>query len=382
MAMADQSTAQPAHPTVRFDQKAGQSVLEVAGAWTVFTIREVGKLAAKARTASGARKVAVVDASGVERLDTAGALEILAIAGGGPDTEIQTDEEKHAELFKLVQGNMSKAPPEPPSNWIAGWFEDIGRSVVELLKQSLYLCAFLGEVVVTFGQACLSPRRFRFPAVVKQMYEVWIRALTIVGVLCFLIGVVIAYQGVQQLRQFGAETFAVEATAIAIFRELGVLFTAIIVAGRSGSAFTAQIGTMQVNLEIDAMRTMGLHPVEWLVLPRILALTFALPLLTFWGDMAGLLGGAFACTIYLDMSVAQFFERLRDTVAPWNFYTGMIKAPVFGIVIAGIGCYEGLQVKGSAESVGQLTTKSVVEAIFCVIVLDAIFSVIFLLANV
>ena len=238
------------------------------------------------------------------------------------------------------------------------------------------------EILVVFVEACLQPKRFRFNAVIRQMYEVWIRALVIVGVLCFLIGVVIAYQGVQQLRQFGAETFTVEAVAIGMFRELGVLLTAIIVAGRSGSAFTAQIGTMQVNQEVDAMRTIGLNPIEWLVLPRIMALLFSMPLLAFWGDMAGVLGGAVACTVYLDFTFVQFFDRLRDTVGPWHFYTGMIKAPVFGIVIATIGCFEGLQVSGSAESVGQLTTKSVVEAIFCVIVLDAIFSVIFLLAGV
>jgi phospholipid/cholesterol/gamma-HCH transport system permease protein len=214
------------------------------------------------------------------------------------------------------------------------------------------------------------------------MYEVWVRALAIVGVLCFLIGIVIAYQGVQQLKQFGAETFTVEAVAIGMFRELGVLLTAIIVAGRSGSAFTAQIGTMQVNQEVDAMRTIGLNPIEWLVMPRILALTLSMPLLAFWGDMAGLLGGAVACTVYLDFTFVQFFARMRDTVAVWNFYTGIIKAPVFGMVIAAIGCFEGLQVRGSAESVGQLTTRSVVESIFCVIVLDAIFSIIFLLAGV
>jgi phospholipid/cholesterol/gamma-HCH transport system permease protein len=370
-------------PTIRFDQKSGGAVLEVGGPWTVYSIREVAKLAEKARVATGARKtVSAVDASAVEQLDTAGALEILLLAGAGPETRVTTREKAHADLFKLVQTSMRKASPERHARWIGGWLEDVGRTLVGGLGQALGLCAFLGEIVVTFGTALVAPRRFRFPSMIKQLYEVWIRALSIVGVLCFLIGVVVAYQGVQQLKQFGAETFAVEATAIAVFRELGVLFTAIIVAGRSGSAFTAQIGTMQVNLEVDAMRTMGLQPVEWLVLPRIMALVLALPLLTFWGNMAGLLGGAFACNIYLDFSVSQFFERVRDTVAPWHFYTGMIKAPVFGVVIAIIGCFEGLQVKGSAESVGQLTTKSVVESIFCVIVLDAIFSVIFLLAGV
>ena len=197
---------------------------------------------------------------------------------------------------------------------------------------------------MTFVEACLQPKRFRLNAVVRQMYEVWIRALVIVGVLTFLIGVVIAYQGVQQLKQFGAETFTVEAVGIGMFRELGVLLTAIIVAGRSGSAFTAQIGTMQVNQEVDAMRTIGLNPIEWLVLPRISALVISMPLLAFWGDMTGLLGGAVACTVYLDFTFVQFFERLRDTVGVWHFYVGMIKAPVFGAVIAIIGCFEGLQV--------------------------------------
>ena len=162
----------------------------------------------------------------------------------------------------------------------------------------------------------------------------------------------------------------------------GILAKRWAVAAPSGSAFTAQIGTMQVNQEVDAMRTIGLNPIEWLVLPRITALVFAMPMLAFWGDMTGVLGGAVACTIYLDFTFVQFFDRLRDTVGVWHFYTGMIKAPVFGIVIATIGCFEGLQVRGSAESVGQLTTKSVVESIFCVIVLDAIFSIIFLLAGV
>ena len=170
---------------------------------------------------------------------------------------------------------MCEAPPEQHVNWFAHWLEEVGRNTVNLYHQGINLCDFFGEILVVFVEACLQPRRFRVSAVVRQMYEVWIRALVIVGVLCFLIGVVIAYQGVQQLRQFGAETFTVEAVGIGMFRELGVLLTAIIVAGRSGSAFTAQIGTMQVNQEVDAMRTIGLNPVEWLVMPRIVALVIS-----------------------------------------------------------------------------------------------------------
>ena len=209
-------------PTIKYSQRGGQSVLEVGGPWTVFSIREVGKAAAKARASTGARKVANVDASDVEQLDTAGALEILQLAGAGPDTKVETRKEGHAELFKLVQGNMRKAPPERHPNWIGGWFEEIGRTLVSGLGQIVHLAGFTGEIVTTFALACLAPRRFRFPSVIKQMYEVWIRALTIVGVLCFLIGVVIAYQGVQQLKQFGAETFAVDTHVFRVANRTGL----------------------------------------------------------------------------------------------------------------------------------------------------------------
>jgi phospholipid/cholesterol/gamma-HCH transport system permease protein len=370
-----------ARPTIRNASQAGPQVLEVGGSWTVFSIRDVSFKMGRKKPVRGSAKV--VDATKVERLDTAGAIEILDLAGGGPDTEVKTNDKNHADLFKVVQSNLAKEPAEAIHvNWIAHWLDEVGHSLVHVYRQIVDMCEFFGEIIVVFFEACLHPRRFRFNAVVRQMYEVWVKALAIVGVLCFLIGVVIAYQGVQQLRQFGAETFTVEAVGIGMFRELGVLLTAIIVAGRSGSAFTAQIGTMQVNQEVDAMRTIGLNPIEWLVMPRIIALVISMPLLAFWGDMAGLLGGAVACTVYLDFTFVQFFDRLRDTVGAWHFYTGMIKSPVFGFIIAAIGCFEGLQVSGSAESVGALTTRSVVESIFCVIVLDAVFSIVFLLAGV
>ena len=358
-----------AEPTIRYTIHAGKPVVEIGGNWTVLSLRGVRQKAARALEAAGtARAARVVDASGIGRLDTAGALAILLLAGGGPDTEVKTREKGHADLFEVVQKNMGESMPERHMDWLSHWLEEVGRNAVDLYRQALSLLAFFGEILVVFVEACVQPRRFRINVVVRQMYEVWIRALVIVGILCFLIGVVIAYQGIQQLRQFGAETFAVEAVGISMFRELGVLLTAIIVAGRSGSAFTAQIGTMQVNQEVDAMRTIGLNPIEWLVMPRIMALVISMPLLAFWGNMTGLLGGAVACTIYLDFTFVQFFDRLRDTVGAWHFYTAMIKAPVFGLVIATIGCFEGLQVRGSAESVGQLTTRSVVESIFCVIV--------------
>ena len=188
---------------------------------------------------------------------------------------------------------------------------------------------------------------------------------------------VLAYQGATQLQQFGAEVFVVDLVAISVLREIGILLTAIIIAGRSGSAFTAQIGSMKVNEEVDAMRTLGLDPIEVLVLPRVLALLITLPLLTFIADLMGLLGGGLMAWVTLDISPAVFIERLNQSVSLWSFFVGLIKAPVFAFIIAMIGCFEGLKVVGSAESVGQRTTRAVVEAIFLVIVFDAIFSIFF-----
>ncbi|HTR82883.1 MAG TPA: ABC transporter permease [Reyranella sp.] len=383
MAVATNTT----QPTLRYTDRSGTTVLEVGGDWTVYSVRSLRKELARQARQGSRRPARLIDANHVRHLDTTGVLEILRYAdpgkGTGKDARVETQEAAHADLFRVVQDNMAKeTPPAQRVDWLAHWLEEVGLGIVHLWQQVIALCDFFGEILVVAAQALLSPKRFRLASVVRQMLEVWVKALPIVGVLCFLIGVVLAYQGVNQLRQFGAETFTVEAVAIGIFRELGVLLTAIIVAGRSGSAFTAQIGTMQVNQEVDAMRTMGLNPIEWLVLPRITALILSMPLLAFWGDMAGVLGGAVACTVYLDFTFVQFFERMRDQVGIWHFYTGMIKAPIFGAIIAAIGCFEGLQVSGSAESVGNLTTRSVVEAIFCVIVLDAVFSIIFLLAGV
>jgi phospholipid/cholesterol/gamma-HCH transport system permease protein len=212
---------------------------------------------------------------------------------------------------------------------------------------------------------------------VFHVEEVGLNALPIVGLVSFLIGVVLAYQGAVQLRQLGAEIFVVDLIAVAVLRELGVLLTAIMIAGRSGSAFTAQLGTMKVNEEVDALRSLGLDPLEVLVLPRCIALVISLPLLTFFADLMGLLGGGLMAWIELDIGPAVFLERLRDAVSPSSFWVGIVKAPVFAVIIAVIGCYEGLQVRGSAEAVGRHTTRAVVESVFVVIVADALFSVFF-----
>ena len=209
------------------------------------------------------------------------------------------------------------------------------------------------------------------------MEQSGLNALPIVGLISFLIGVVLAYQGADQLARFGAQIYTVNLVGVGVLREMGILLTAIIVAGRSGSAFTAQIGTMKVNEEIDAMRTMGLDPMEVLVLPRIMALVLVMPLIAFYADIMGLLGGAVMATAVLDISFFQFARQLNASDPIWSFWIGIIKAPIFAFIIATIGCYEGLRVTHSAESVGRQTTRAVVEAVFLVIVLDALFSILF-----
>ena len=239
------------------------------------------------------------------------------------------------------------------------------------------LLNFLGMMVTALARTAASPRRLRGIALVHHIEQTGLNALPIVGLLSFLIGVVLAYQGADQLRQFGAELFVVNLLGISILREIGILMTAIIIAGRSGSAFTAQIGTMKVNQEVDALRTLGLDPIEMLVLPRVLALMITLPLLAFYADVVGLLGGAVMCYFVLDIGFGQFVQQLHGAIKLSTLMVGLIKAPVFAFVIALVGCYEGLKVSGSAESVGRLTTRSVVVGIFLVIVLDALFSILF-----
>ena len=258
----------------------------------------------------------------------------------------------------------------------------LGEVTVDIAKETADLLAFLGQITVVLGRHVLNPGRLRAKSLVFHMQEAGLNAIPIVGLMSFLIGIVLAFLGASQLQRFGAEVFVVNLVAISVLREIGVLMTAIIVAGRSGSAFTAQIGSMKVNEEIDAMRALGLDPIEVLVLPRLLALVITLPLLAFVADLLGLLGGGLMAWIVLGISPGTFIERLNDAIGQWTFWVGISKAPVFAFTIAMIGCYEGLQVGGSAESVGQRTTRAVVEAIFLVIVIDAVFSIFYQLVGI
>jgi len=254
---------------------------------------------------------------------------------------------------------------------------ELGKATIDACDEGRRLLSFVGQIVIAFGRVLVRPRRLRLTSLTHHLELVGVDALPIVGLISFLIGIVLAYQGAEQLRAFGAEIFTIDLLAVSVLREIGILLTAIVVAGRSGSAFTAQLGTMQVNEEIDALQTLGLDPVEVLVLPRLLALMIALPLLAFFADLMALLGGGLMAVFVLDIPPVQFLNQLERAATPAMFWAGMSKAPLFAFLIGMVGCYEGMTVRGSAESVGRQTTRAVVVGIFLVIVFDALFSILF-----
>lgn len=324
-----------------------------------------------------------LDLSRVEALDTIGAYLLNRLAdrlqAEGHSVEVVGLRPEHAALFGAVRdaGKAPHHPVERDHHPILDMVFRTGQTTVNAGRELLNLIGFLGLVTVTFARLIRHPSRLRLTSVLFHIEQTGLNALPILGLLSFLIGVVLAFQGADQLKRFGAELYVVNLLGISVLREIGILMTAIIVAGRSGSAFTAQIGTMKVNQEIDAIGTMGLDPIELLVVPRALALMISLPLLAFYADVMGLFGGAVMAYATLDITFGQFIRQLHSAVGINTVIAGLIKAPVFALVIAMVGCYEGLRVTGSAESVGRLTTRAVVESIFLVIILDAVFSVLF-----
>ncbi len=354
--------------------------LSLGGAWTTSTVARVNDKMATLDSAGvkGAR----IDLEALEELDTAGAWVIHRtvekLRGAGIEVELRGVSEAADSMLEAVTlGHVECPPPPPPENPVVAVLLRLGAGGVDVYRETRDLVSFLGYTVIVLLRSLMRPWRIRFTALVSHIEQSGLNAMPIVGLISFLVGVVLAYQGADQLARFGAQIFTVNLVAVGVLREMGILLTAIIVAGRSGSAFTAQIGTMKVNQEIDAMRTIGLDPMEVLVLPRVMGLVFVLPLLTFYADIMGLLGGAMMATVVLDISLFQFARQLNEAVDIWAFWVGLIKAPIFAFVIAMVGCYEGFQVSHSAESVGRQTTRSVVESIFLVIVLDAMFSILF-----
>jgi phospholipid/cholesterol/gamma-HCH transport system permease protein len=318
---------------------------------------------------------ASLDIAALQRLDTPGALLLHRLRGQGVRL-VGMRAEQHALLELVAELHIE---PLPAAKRVARWRElviQLGRGADEAWRDTLQIITFVGRAASAIGLAIVR-RRLRLAALSRQVAETGVNALPIVGLMAVMISIVIGYQGVAQLRPYGSESFTINLVAVSVLREMGVLITAIMVAGRSGSAFTAEIGVMKAREEIDALRVMGLEPMELLVLPRLLGLVITLPLLTFYADVMGLLGGAVISQTLLQVSPASYLERVQIAVDSSDLFVGLVKAPVFAFFIGVIGCMHGLRIAGSAESVGRETTRAVVKAIFLVIVLDALFSVFF-----
>ncbi len=338
-------------------------------------VSSIGELDRALRKVDG--PVARVDLSEVTEIDTVGAWVAWRLARDH-DATIVGASDKAARLIAAVHrssGQGAVTPPEYPM------FErvtaTVGRYVLGLFDGVQRFLGFLGAMLVAVWHLVRNPAEFRWKAFVRQLELVGVNALGIIGLMSFLVGIVIAQQGAIQLEQFGAEIYTINLTGRLSFRELGVLMTAIMVAGRSGSAFAAQIGTMKLTEEVDAMRTIGVSPVEALIIPRVLACTLMMVLLGFYAALLSILGGAFISTMTLEIPFWTFLTRIQEVVPLHDLWVGMIKAPVFGAIVALAGCYQGMQVEGNSEEVGLRTTIAVVQAIFVVIVLDAFFAVFF-----
>jgi phospholipid/cholesterol/gamma-HCH transport system permease protein len=369
--------------------------LDLTGVWG---IREFADLDTRlhALDVHGAGQV-LIDASGIESLELSGAWALyefvqrartagatVAFQGQAPDQLRLLDE-----TLKNASAEAAEAEPDiaAASHYSAATLAPdrreailtaVGRNTVGAGRDILEGLAFAGRVVLTFIHSCTSLKRLRPIAVARHVYDTGITAIPITALIAFLISVIIAYMSAQQLRGFGVDIYVVDLVTIGVLRELGVLLTSIIVAGRSGSAFAAELGSMKLNEEVDALIATGVDPYEVLVLPRIVGLVIALPLLTIIADLVGLMGGAVLCHWLLDMPLAQYVNRVNVAISPSTFWVGIIKAPVFALLIASAGCYHGMQVRSSARELGRLVTVAVVQAIFLVILADALFAVLFL----
>jgi phospholipid/cholesterol/gamma-HCH transport system permease protein len=365
-------------------RQAQQLKLELEGEWR---LRHFDAIAAAlaAVDLSGARHVDL-DTHAVE-IDFGGAwlLRDFVRRARSAGLEVEFSGGTPAMMALLSRCMAGEIPTETrelqlltPATAVGEAVESLGRRTVHWGEDVLAVLRFTGAVWVAGVRGLLHPRRQRPKSISRHVYETGITAVPIVALIAFLIAVILAYLGEQELRQFGATIFVVDLVTIGVLRELGVLLTAIILAGRSGSAFAAEIGAMELNEEVDALRTIGVDPIEVLVLPRLLALTIAMPLLTLVADLIGLAGGGVLCHLLLDMPTAQYLHRAAGAIASTTFWVGIIKAPVFAVLIAMAGCFNGMRVRLSSRELGRLTTVAVVQSIFCVILADALFAVLFL----
>lgn len=363
--------ATEAHYTLEKDGE-GRTVLRLSGPYLLSTISDVDQ---------GLRQLSepysAVDLADVTEIDTVGAWFACTVARDN-SVEIVNASERAERLLKAVGQSENDSPIDAERlPLFERASQTMGSKVFAAGEGTTNIIGFIGQVLIGAAALFRHPRRFRYRALVHQFETVGVNALPIIGLMSFLIGIVIAQQGATQLQYFGAESLTVNLVGRITLRELGVLMTAIMVAGRSGSAFAAQIGTMKLTEEIDAMRTIGISPIEVLVIPRLLACVFMMLLLGFYASIMAIIGGAVISDIMLGIPFWTFLMRIQEVVPTYDVWVGLIKAPVFGLIIGLAGCYQGMQVHGNSEEVGQRTTKAVVQAIFTVIVLDAFFAVFF-----
>jgi len=356
-----------------------QGELIAAGDWTLGSASELVRLVAELHPRASDH--AHIDASSIGRLDTAGAELLLELAG---DSEVSGLDAKRRALLDAVDQARRKSHTNQPTraNSLIAMLARAGAAMERAAREAYQLLGFIGLTLTTLVRCVVNPRRWRVTAFAHHLEQTSLNAMPIVVLLNFLVGAVIAFLGATVLKNFGATIYTIELMGYSFLREFGVLLTAILLAGRSGSAFTAQLGSMKAREEVDAIRTLGLDPIEVLVLPRLLAMLLAMPILTVLAMLAGIIGGCVVCSFSLDISPTLFTTRLHELGATKHFWVGMSKAPLFGFLIAAIGCLEGFKVSGSAESVGTHTTSSVVQAIFVVILVDALAAVFFTEINI
>jgi phospholipid/cholesterol/gamma-HCH transport system permease protein len=355
--------------------------IAAAGAWIAENARNLETQVDDEARRDGTISHVDIDMGRVERLDTFGAwlLERLvrAFSARGCETSITGLKEDYRALVDEVRGVKPEVKATPGGNAVTHFLASVGLSLVSVGHSFAAFVNMIGALSVALARVLARPRSFRFTSMVHQLDNVGWRAVPIIVLITFLIGCIIAQQGIFHFRKFGADIYVVDMVGILVLREIGVLIVTIMVAGRSGSAYTAELGSMKMREEIDALRTMGFDPIEVLVLPRIVALIIGVPILTFLGSMAALYGGGLVCWLYGGIDPDIYIQRLKEAISLDTFRVGMIKAPFMALVIGAVACVEGLAVKGSAESLGLQTTASVVESIFLVIVLDGCFAIFF-----
>ncbi len=356
--------------------------LAAAGSWTAEHAGALeSQVDAATRTDSRVRNVAI-DVARIDQLDTFGAwlLEraMRTWSGQGCEARLIGLRDDYRGLFDKVHAGTHKLTPEPPKqNSIIATLESVGRTMAEAGGDFVMLAQMVGSLMVAFKRVALRPWTFRLTSMINHLERVGWQAVPIILLITFLIGAILAQQGIFHFRKFGADIYVIDMVGVLVLREVGVLIVCIMVAGRSGSSYTAELGAMKMREEVDALRTMGFDPVEVLILPRIVALVIAVPILTFLGSMAALYGGGVVAWAYGGIEPPVFLSRLQEAITVETFEVGILKAPFMALVIGVVACVEGLQVQGSAESLGEQTTNSVVKSIFLVIVLDGMFAMFF-----